>query len=280
MKKKFVHSFYSRPLSGDLFELGPIVRLMGNIYYYALSVAYAKRSGASIVLHTDSFGAKMFSDIPYDDIIVDLDEIPVLNRSFFAAAKMWAMANEDLGSIHIDGDVFIKNEQLVDNMFNTPYDVIVQSFEPGEWYINIIKKLQKFGDPRILSRCGIITNPILSYNTGVLGFKNEKLKEDFINTYKYLVKYYSDHGMVVEKWDAPDIVLEQLGLYSKVQDGSYKVMKVLNSPYSKEPAEIGYQHVLTSKKFSELDKCRDLLKVMDKDTYEKIEKMGKHLICT
>ena len=67
-------------------------RLIGNIWYYALSVAYAKRSGASIDLYTDTLGSKLLSDIPYDNIYVTLDDLPSdLNPRFWAAGKMYAL---------------------------------------------------------------------------------------------------------------------------------------------------------------------------------------------
>lgn len=53
---RLVHSFNTRPLSIDCYGVDSLRRLAGNIWYFSLSVAYAKAAGAEIELHADSLG--------------------------------------------------------------------------------------------------------------------------------------------------------------------------------------------------------------------------------
>ena len=65
---RIFHTLWTKPLKE---ERTPVTLLC-----YAISFHYAKQMGAEVVLHTDSLGAEMLSFIPYDEVYIDLDDIP------------------------------------------------------------------------------------------------------------------------------------------------------------------------------------------------------------
>lgn len=124
---RVVHSFNSEYCSKEKFQI--------YMYYFALSCIYAKKSGFEVALHCDANTEAVLRNASYDEIITDIPHIDESLKQFFAAPKFIAMKNEPLGSIHIDGDVFLKKPNLVDLMNFDNYDCIVQSLEipNGHW---------------------------------------------------------------------------------------------------------------------------------------------------
>ena len=103
---RIFHTLWTKPLKE---ERTPVTLLC-----YAISFHYAKQMGAEVVLHTDSLGAEMLSFLPYDEVYIDLDDIPDNITRFWAYGKLYATKQEPLGSVHIDGDVFLRDPQLAD----------------------------------------------------------------------------------------------------------------------------------------------------------------------
>lgn len=123
-KYHFVHSLWTAPMQSDKRKL-EVTALV-----YALSVAYLKKLGCSVNLHTDSLGKKLLEGIGYDNIYLTVEEIPKnISPKIFAYPKSIALDKEPVGTIHIDGDVFIKTEECLDRIFNHNCECVVQSCE-------------------------------------------------------------------------------------------------------------------------------------------------------
>jgi hypothetical protein len=121
-----VSSFYTKYLDDVGFFLQCVC--------FALSSIYAKRSGFSINLHTDKRGYEYLKMCPYDNIFVDLDNVDLPSSRLYAAVKFKVMEKYPLGAIHIDGDVLLKNSNLLEHLLFDDYDVIVQSVEAPPIY--------------------------------------------------------------------------------------------------------------------------------------------------
>ena len=112
---RVVHSFSSYHCSEET--------LFMHMCYFILSCMYAKRSGFEIVAHCDERAKEYLQLAPYDDIIIDLEGItPIANSNIYAWSKFAAMKSESLGAIHIDGDVFLKDEKLIELLNFDDYD--------------------------------------------------------------------------------------------------------------------------------------------------------------
>lgn len=281
---RFIHSFSTRPLGIQMYNKDCISRILYNIVYYALSVSYIKNLGHDIVLHTDSLGERLFGFLPYNDIYLTCDDIPNnVSPRFWASAKMWSLGEEDINSIHIDGDVFIKKTSLIDDLMTSDYDVVVQNFEHGNWYKGSAEILWR--DKDYCESKSLILDNIGAYNTGILGFKNQELKDKFISGYKDLVTYYSDkYKDELETLEniTPDIVLEQQYIYQLSKDYKRKILldsKLNRTQFSNQANQIGYQHVLTSEsKLKYVNKAMGVLKYKNEDIYKKTKKICQILL--
>ena len=281
---RFIHSLSTRPLFIDLYNTSSLKRLVGNIAYYALSFAYLKRLNQTVVLHTDSLGKSLLSFIPYDEIHLTADDIPdSVSPRFWAAAKMYAIEKEQLGAIHIDGDVFIKSKKCLDIIENSEYDVLVQTIEKEKWSKPYYVEFDYFENERdYLKQNNLELGIYGAYNTGILSFNNKKLKDDFIKGYKNIVTHHSSlykHQLLTDKSRTPDLLAEQTNIYQLSKDYNVKVLIEENDkPILDRCNEIGYQHVITVAKFNQLDKCLDTLKQIDIELYNKTYKLCHNIL--
>jgi hypothetical protein len=114
-----IHSFYSK--NCDDFKL------FTSICYFTLSTIYIKNNGGNIKLYTDS-KFKEFIHAPYSAILLDLEDLKI-NPLIWAWPKFIVLEKESLGTIHIDGDVFIKTPKCLDNLTFDESDCLVQGVE-------------------------------------------------------------------------------------------------------------------------------------------------------
>lgn len=282
---RFVHSLSTRPLGIQLYDSNALQRLVGNILYYALSLAYLKRLHQEVVLYTDTLGERLLGHLPYNKIYVTLDDMPEeISPRFWASAKMHAMSQEPIESVHIDGDVFIKDQKLIDLIENSDWDLLVQMYEHDYFSPGYYKEFPFWKkDKDFLKENGINIDVYGAYNTGILGFRNQELKDTFLNLYKKLA---INHSKVY--WDelltnpdlTPDLVTEQTAIYQLSKD--YKV-KLLIDPKSDQTIRevcnnLGYQHVITMYKYKQLDKCIEMLKQISPEIYNKTYKLCRNIL--
>ena len=260
--KHLVHSFWSAPSMTARYGY-KCEQLFYNLWYFALSCAYAKRSGADIVLHTDTLGSLLFGHLPYDKIYVTLDDLNTPPR-FWAAGKFFSLEKEDLNAIHIDGDVFIKSSELWSKINENNSDLLVQYIEP--WLDTGVRdRLSEYMQQDYF-------NHNKMYNTGVFGIFNSELKNTILNTYfdtLNLAKNKLSDNLLNDQNFTPDLVCEQQMVAYKSQ--GYKIDFILSDNYNckEEANRIGFQHVLSTAKYRELDKCKAILKNIDKELYNK-----------
>lgn len=236
---RLCHSFSTRPLGVEAYNTAALRRLIGNVWYFALSVAYAKRSGAYIVLHTDSFGKAMLGHLPYDEIHLTLDDMPAdISPRFWAAGKIFAQEAEPIGSLHIDGDVFIKRADL-------------------------------------LADTG-------AFNCGIIGWRDAKAKARYIAGYKALtigVSKAMRGALLANSKGTPDLIAEQLWAKQCADISGTKVRYLFdgNYPCRDEACRVGFQHVLTSRKYNDIDKVKTILQREFPAIYNTTYKLCKNL---
>lgn len=267
---RLVHSFWTRPSMGDRWGFR-CEQLFYNLWYFALSVAYAKKIGAPIVLHTDTLGERLFGHLPYDDIRLTLDDIDPPYR-FWAAGKFYAMqAESDPRAIHIDGDVFIKKPELWERMANSKADLIVRCKE--DWQDTFQRDVMaEYMHPDYFDH-GYM------YNTGVMGFLNPELKAKIIAKYMAVLdeaKAKLPEAVLREKLESPDLVCEQQ-MVAYMSEG-YTVDALMPwHDMRRWAVENGYQHVLSLQKFACLPRCKEVLRSINRDIYEKTKKICQNL---
>ena len=262
-KIRLVHSFSTCDTTSELLRL--------HTYYFTLSAIYAKRSGFSIVLHTDSKGASLLKHAPYDKIIIDLDTCSKPAPRIYAWPKFEAMRNEAPGAIHIDGDVFLKRSSLQNLLSLGDYDLIVQSIEQ--------KGVDNWGwlwneSTIAFARCEYPSwmrrDCLAMYNCGVVGFKNKAIQEEYRKYYLALTSEYAKVGIDLNS--VPDLIAEQQLLYDFAKHKKLKVKTLLDFPKLTESADkIGYQHIIGCSKSIFFEKCKQKIKKFNREIFNALE---------
>ena len=258
VKHHFVHRLWTAPKQSDKRKL-EVTALT-----YSLLVAYLKRLGCSINLHTDCLGKKLFEGIGYDNIYVTVEEIPNnLSPKIFAYPKSMALEKEPIGTVHIDGDVFIKTEECLDRIFNHDCECVVQSYETLLPWVQSAKSFMiPFLAENLLSTGEKLEIRDYDCNTGVIGFFNDELKNLYISNYQELSKKLSEYEYLYfvnhqdGKFDCPDFVFEQQLLSYLTRNRKVRsILPVDSPPYMSERNEfakqIGYTHLLGLTKYDE-----------------------------
>lgn len=248
----FAHSFWTKPLLNNKFtDLRSALAI--NLVEYALSVEYIHKHGYKIVLYTDSIGAEIFAPIPYDNVII-LENTITDNYHFAASFKFMALQNMSLEQILIDGDIFLHKPQVYKQIEKDNGDMLVSMFEPKVYIahdrertikmLGILKQFnfeEPYETPEWKDCDGW-------YNTSLMKFNNEELKEEYIEQYKYYIDIVKDVDFQ-EIW--PDIVLEQRHLTQLCRADKYRIHVVVKDfPSEKcnnEAIKIGFIHLGSAK---------------------------------
>lgn len=259
---RFVHSLNTQPIFlPKLYGVPTYFRLIGALVYSAMSVAWVKYWGHDIVLHTDDIGKKLLELIPYDDIYLTVNDIDKskTHPKYWAAAKMYAMDIEDVGSIHIDNDVFLKKKEIYDIIEEHEGDVIVQGLESAGEFYNKFSKIYSLDIP-FCEKMGLYLSEHGALNTGTLSFVDKNLKDTFIQGYKKIVEHFTTNfynELTEDESGIPDLMAEQKYLF-QVTKGDYKVFLIDNGNEG-WGHRIGYQHLLTQYKYTVVDKVLKML---------------------
>lgn len=245
-------------------------KLKVNVYYFTLSAIYAKNSGFDIVLHTDNKGAEALKHAPYDEIIIDLENIDIHRKEVFAWAKFKAMENELVDSIHIDGDVFLKKKSIKEHLNYGDYDIIVQHVESRyeqcePFWDKAIAALAKCEYPSFMPR--YCTNMC---NCGIIGFKDKELYKEYSNYYFNLINEYDIFG--IDTKGVPDLIAEQQLLYCFAKHKGLKIKELIKEESLQKMAdELGYQHLLSKSKYNDFEICKRVLNKYRPDLYQILE---------
>lgn len=255
---RWVHSYWSRPALCNRWGVESNNQTIANMWYFATSVAYLKRLNKEVVLHTDDYGKDLLSHIPYDKIYTTLNNIPAwMHPNIFACGKMYAMRQEPLDSIHIDGDVFIKSEECIKDRLSS--ELLVQNIENAEAYKDSFEVISHFDFPEWSNK-----ELVHAYNTGIFSFCDSEFKNEFLNTYFKMVEKISKDKtcremLYANKYASPDLIIEQKFIYDLAQSLKVPVKTITDYKY--------YQHVLGFEKYDQLSICKRVLKKLDPELY-------------
>ena len=248
---KFAHSFWSKPLLCKKFN-DLRVGLAVTLVDYALSVEFIHRNGYEIELYADKEGAYILSEIPYDKVHI-IENTITDNYHFAASIKFEALKRMNLEDCLIDGDIFLSKGRVFSEIEKSNSDVTCSFFE-GE---HLVKNCE-FADEMFEILCKYdfkypYTVPIKNkcdgwYNTSIIKFGNQQLKDEYIKQYIEHVNKLKDIDFK-NVW--PDLIIEQRNLTQYCRANNLKINTILKDFPSKESYEyanlIGFNHLGSTK---------------------------------
>lgn len=178
---KFIQSYWTKPILGDKRKIEKNKKL------YHLSSFLLKKLFPEIELNlvTDSNGIGMLNTEYYDVIRLDFDHqfFDSIDKTFWAVPKVLSLLKYKTPYIHIDGDLFITDRKKISEVFDSDYDVIVQSKEIGDTFE------KHYGD-QIKICYDIIKwekNYVnYAYNCGIIGFKNQLAADRCLTQFMFM----------------------------------------------------------------------------------------------
>lgn len=265
-----------------LYNRGGIERLFGNVIYYALSVAHLKKLKQEVVLYTDALGKALLGYLPYDEIhMLDAAELDSIHPRFFAAGKFVAMEKEGLDAIHIDHDVFIKDTKCLNRIKRLKGDLLVQNFEASDWFVRNVELFKN--DEEYCKSQGLDYNDFDDFNTGIIQFKNQELKDKFIRGYKNLARHFTEKfasDLSLNDHQTPDLVIEQQ--YIRQCAKGYKTSFLLDPKDGETNRafcnDIGYHHICGSHKYSAVDRAMNELQSINNKIYNETKELCRTVL--
>lgn len=265
--------------------IGNKEKLEVNIYLYALSLAYLKKLGCTVNLHTDLLGSRLLSGLEYNNIYLTAEELPKsIDPKIFAYIKSMALQLEPIGTIHIDGDVLIKKEECLDRIFNHNCDCVLQSCETFiDWEQGARSFMIPFLSENLLSTGKKLDIKSYDYNVGVIGFFNESLRDLYIQNYQKLASELSKYEYLhlvnhnEKHLGIPDFVLEQQLIVNLTEENTvHFVLPVDSLSYVNDrntiAKKIGYAHILGSTKYepNNVNKIKQALLDINPEYFNKV----------
>lgn len=108
---------------------GPWASLEDIKYYTNINLKSIRKSYDKIILITDSNGKEIYKDLPWSEVWVELNDVPIKYSKIWCLGKLFAyrkILEKGEPFIHIDYDFFI-NKKIPDEILNSK--VLVQSKE-------------------------------------------------------------------------------------------------------------------------------------------------------
>ena len=266
-KYTIIQSLWTKPLKNKQ-------KFSDLMFMCALSLEYAHRSGYKVHMHTDSVGYKLLRKFGYDRLYKTLDKIPdTVHTDFFAAGKFYAMKAEGMvGKIHIDVDVMLKKQGVLDKFYTDKRIDVIHQMEED---MSIIHHEDKIFHAHVLGYPPT-TRPNWqgSFNTGIVGFNNQELANAYFNNYFEALEMYDTKTLDAYKaqgnYDSIffDFLFEQITL--SFLSRNYNAYALLPTKMPSEVADaIGYLHLQGSAKWSAqtMNWIREKLKKFNRPLY-------------
>lgn len=268
---KLFHSLSTRPIQHTIKRFDN-QNSFNHFWYTAWSILSAKQTipTCQFNLHTDDIGAQLLDGLPYDNIYTDLNSLNT-HINLFASAKFKALEAEELGAIHIDGDVIITNPLAIGMLNYEMNEVIVQNYErPYQRELTMISPIIR--NAKNLFGKG-------SFCCGVIGIANQQLKDKYIEDYNRYAAILKQHSYIIDKIIEAnpriifDLLFEQSNLYTLCLNGNYHVKtlcKSLNEVFGLHHYGISHYMGFLKHKEENIARCKAAVKEMAPDIYNRL----------
>ena len=267
-----IQSFYSPICTTDW--------MFTHSCYFYLSSLYAHQSNINITLYTDYNFKEVLESAPYKEICVLFKDYSLynnINRLFWAWPKFIALDAVPRDTIHIDGDVFLKDNSCLRLLDIGNYDVMCQHLEYKAYkdtiktsYEDSFNAIKDFDYPEYIVK----SIPESMPNNGVLCVQNENLWNEYRDIYWKMLEQGEKINELPQGWCIPDIIFEQQFLKEICDYRGYSMKYILEGTSENElnidAASKNYQHVCSDKK-GKLQLCINLIRKKSNICYETLK---------
>lgn len=245
--EKAVYSLWTSPLGTPETGYNSTLALRESA---ALSLHYARQHFKRTELITDRQGAKLLEGLPYDNLVICLDEdltyIPYRHWSF---SKLHACKNQTEPFIHLDFDVFLLNA-LPDDLLQA--DAAFQNIEDEHCafaYQNLIAHSTSWDQ-----KPPYVHDTIRAYNCGIMSFNRLDLIPEW---YNLAISYIDWFERNPNDNVCTSLYFEQFLLYWLCKHKGYqiKTLEDYKLPFENEPGlddrtaeRLGYTHLMSHAK--------------------------------
>ncbi len=277
---RIVHSLWAKPMQENRWFLEN--QLPKSVWLYGLSLHYAQRLSDEVVLYTDKTGREYLGCLPYTEIIDYGDELDEIDPKWWAYGKIKAIEKEALGSIHIDGDVFLRSGKILP-VLRKKADVVCQMLEQGSHFEGAY--IPQFKYFKEVCEEGLFEHK-QAFNGGVFGFFCEELKKLFLQEYKSLIDRATSDVGIMQKMDGkyePNIMAEQWLISYLTERSGSRVNFVLDPKEVDErnslnavADELGFVHAWGKAKYEKefMSKVKSILRKENYKLYKGIKDYG------
>ena len=269
---KLIHSFYGCKCSEHWMFL--------QSCYFCLSSIYANQSGFDIDLYTNYDFGQLLDKAPYKNIYNIFEnhkEYAKIDSKVWAWPKFVALDMVPRDTIHIDGDVFLKDNSCKELLDFDGCDVVLQHLE----HVNHFGDMKAIYDEsyesvKHLKWPDYIENKYLSHmpNNGVLGVNNDSLWVRYRDTYWDMCNQCIPGMFDGNNITVPDIIFEQYFLKEMCDKFNYSIKYILPGEdwddINEYAIEHKYQHVCCEKR-KYLNKVISIIKRKDPICYESLK---------
>ncbi len=237
---RIIYSLDAFPISNNRWNEGN--RFKETIYSTALSILYSHLWYQDIELYADETAYKFLYMLPCRVTKITSNEDTVI----WMKSKIDVMEKQTKPFIHLDNDAFIKKK------INFDFDKVIVEQNDYELYGMYQYRLDFFNQ---YTQDLEYWKPDLGYafNCGVLGFRDLKLRDEFLEAYYTLEDIFIKNNNPGITRIEPCIVLEQYNLASLLHHKNIKPTLLLwkKNLYenSKLADKIGYTHIAGQKKY-------------------------------
>jgi hypothetical protein len=208
---KYILSWWSKPLlsapqeKNPYDELTPKQKIEIQTYFYIKNFNFIQKNiSKNIEIVTDDFGYEKLKHLT-PQIRTDLNNINYFHNDLWSIGKIYALSLYDEPICMMDNDLFIKNYIKYKEIINLNWDILVQSKEISPAfsfsYERGIEVFLSLFNKELLSENLIeiyyYKTYNFAYNCGNLGFKDYKLKNQFLEKVMKIYHILNDNEKIV-----------------------------------------------------------------------------------
>ena len=246
--ENIIHSFWSTPSIKDKTiehdrNNGGFLTEKHHAMSWALSCLSWKKYYGKITLYTDKKGKEWLIDklkLPYDDVIVCMDEINNVNPIYYAYSKLYVYSLQDKPFLHVDGDTYIFDKLPIDYKNS---DLVCQSYEYNfSFYGKVLKQVCENLNNLPIEIYNYNSENFQAINAGIIGGKDVFFFKQLFLLVNDIFKNNDINSNTIDL-ERYNVLMEQFYFYMLAKKNNLKIERLINSNISENFKELTQFHL-------------------------------------